>query len=200
MADNEGNTDVAVIELNRNENEGATKLRMGSAKGRIYFRYNKENLAIFFRDNAKDNQILNFVADENGNYTLSWNTANADFNSLTLIDNITGVKTDMLAHDHYTFEGRTDDYDTRFKIVFDLNNYNEDEVTESETFAFFNEGNLIVNGEGYFDVIDVLGRVVYAAQLTDTQNTVSLPHNLSGVCLLRISNGDKVKVQKMYVR
>ena len=200
VADNEGNTDVAVIELNRNENEGATKLRMGSAKGRIYFRYNKENLAIFFRDNAKDNQILNFVADENGNYTLSWNTANADFNSLTLIDNITGVKTDMLAHDHYTFEGRTDDYDTRFKIVFDLNNYNEDEVVESETFAFFNEGNLIVNGEGYFDVIDVLGRVVYATQLTDSQNTVSLPHNLSGVCLLRISNGDKVKVQKMYVR
>ncbi|MBR5726156.1 MAG: VWA domain-containing protein [Muribaculaceae bacterium] len=200
VADNEGNTDVAVIELNRNENEGATKLRVGSSKGHIYFRYNKENLAIFFRDNAKDNQILNFVADENGNYTLSWNTANADFNSLTLIDNITGVKTDMLAHDHYTFEGRTDDYDTRFKIVFDLNNYNEDEVVESETFAFFNEGNLIVNGEGYFDVIDVLGRVVYAAQLTDTQNTVSLPHNLSGVCLLRISNGDKVKVQKMYVR
>ena len=200
VTDDEGNTDLAIIELNRAQNEGATKLRMGSSKGRIYFRYEKENLAIFFRDNAKDNQILNFVAEENGNYTLSWNTANADFNSLTLIDNITGVKTDMLAHDQYTFEGSPEDYETRFKIVFDLNNFNEDEIEESETFAFFNEGNLIVNGEGYFDVIDVLGRVVYAAQLTDTQNTVSLPHNLSGVCLLRISNGDKVKVQKMYVR
>lgn len=200
VTDSEGNTDLAILELNRNENEGAKKLRVGNAIGRIYFRYNDEDLAIFFRDNAKDYQSLCFATKEDGNFNLSWERANDNFNSLTLIDNITGVKTDMLTHDHYTFEGRTDDYATRFKIVFSLNNNEEEDVESNENFAFFNEGNLIVNGQGRLDVIDVLGRVVYSTELYDTQNTVSLPANATGVCLLRISNGDNVKVQKLFVK
>ena len=95
----------------------------------------------------------------------------------------------------------TDDYTSRFKIVFGtVNNEEEEEETTIETFAFFNDGSLIVNGEGRLDVIDVLGRIVYSAELTDTQNTVSLPQNAKGVCMLRLTNGDNVKVQKMFVR
>ena len=201
LTDNEGNTDLAVLELFRPENEGAKKLRLGSPAGRIYFRYNNEDLAIYFRNSEKDYQTLCFAAKEDGNFTLNWERANDSFSSLTLIDNITGVKTDMLTHDHYTFEGRTDDYTTRFKIVFGTsNNEEEEEGTTVENFAFFNNGNLIVNGEGRLDVIDVLGRIVYSAELTDTQNTVSLPQNAKGVCMLRLTNGDNVKVQKMFVR
>lgn len=201
VTDSEGNTDLAILEVNRSENDGAKKLRVGNATGRIFFSYNDEKLAIFFRDNAEGYQSLNFAATENGNFTLNWERANDNFNSLTLIDNITGVKTDMLTHDHYTFEGRTDDYTSRFKIVFgNITNEEEEEETTIENFAFFNDGNLIVNGEGRMDVIDVLGRVIYTAELTDTQNTVNLPHNAKGVCVLRLSNGDNVKVQKIFVR
>ncbi len=202
LTDNKDNTDIAVLELNRPENSGALKLRAGEPNGRIYFKHDNTNMAIFFRDNAEGYQSLHFAAEENGNFTLNWNTANAEFSSLTLVDNITGVKTDMLTHDHYTFEGNTNDYTSRFKIVFGTVNNEEEEgsSTGSETFAFFNEGNLIVNGEGRLDVIDVLGRVVYSAELTDTQNTVSLPYNAKGVCVLRLTNGDNVKVQRLYVR
>lgn len=202
VTDSIGNTDLAILEVNRDENDGAKKLRMGNSAGRIFFRYDNEKLAIFFRDNAEGSQSLHFAAEENGNFTLSWDRANDNFSSLTLVDNITGVKTDMLTHDSYTFEGNTNDYSSRFKIVFgNANGEDEDEDTiGSENFAFFNEGNLIVNGEGQLDVVDVLGRVLYSTELTDTQNTVSLPHNAKGVCVLRITNGDNVKVQKIVVR
>ena len=199
VTDNEGETDLAVLELNRPENDGAKKLRMGSPAGRIYFRYDNTNLAIYFRNSDKDYQTLNFSAEEDGNFTLSWNTANADFSSLTLVDNITGIKTDMLTHDHYTFEGRVDDYNTRFKIVFGEMNNNEEEPV-LEHFAFFDHGNLIVNGIGHFEVVDVMGRVLYAVELTDTQNTVSLPSNVRGVCMLCFTRNNETKVQKMVIQ
>ena len=201
VTDSEGNTDLAILEVNRDENDGAKKLRMGSASGRIFFRYDNEKLAIFFRDNAEGSQSLHFAAEENGTFTLSWERANDNFSSLTLVDNITGVKTDMLTHDSYTFEGNTNDYTSRFKIVFGtVNNEEENEETIIDNFAFFNEGNLIVNGEGHLDVIDVLGRVIYATELTDTQNTVSLPTSINSVCVLRLTNGNDVKVQKILVK
>jgi hypothetical protein len=200
VTDSEGKTDLAILELNRAENTGAEKLRVGSPAGRIYFRYNDENLAIFFRDNAKDYQTLNFAAEEDGVFTLSWERANDDFNSLTLIDNITGVKTDMLTHDHYIFEGSTQDYRTRFKIVFEFNNDDEQEEVATENFAFFNNDNLVVNGTGIFEVVDVMGRVLYATELFDSQSTISMPASAKGVCLLRLTNGSDVKVQKVMVR
>ncbi|MBR6226682.1 MAG: VWA domain-containing protein [Bacteroidales bacterium] len=200
VTDYEGETDLAVLELNRPENDGAKKLRMGSPAGRIYFRYDNTNLAIYFRNSDKDYQTLNFSAEEDGNFTLSWNMANADFSSLTLVDNITGIKTDMLTHDHYTFEGRVDDYNTRFKIVFGEMNNNEEEEPVLEHFAFFDHGNLIVNGTGHFEVVDVMGRVLYAVELTDTQNTVSLPSNVRGVCMLCFTRNNETKVQKMVIQ
>ena len=199
VTDYEGETDLAVLELNRPENDGAKKLRMGSPAGRIYFRYDNTNLAIYFRNSDKDYQTLNFSAEEDGNFTLSWNMANADFSSLTLVDNITGIKTDMLTHDHYTFEGRMDDYNTRFKIMFGEMNNNEEEPV-LEHFAFFDHGNLIVNGTGHFEVVDVMGRVLYAVELTDTQNTVSLPSNVRGVCMLCFTRNNETKVQKMVIQ
>ena len=201
LTDNEGLTDVAVLELNRPENDGAKKLRLGDPAGRIYFNYDDEHLAIYFRNSDKDYQSLCFAAEEDGNFTLGWNTANADFSSLTLVDNITGVKTDMLTHDHYTFQGRVSDYNTRFKILFGaFTDVEEQEESLDETFAFFNNDNLIVNGTGHLDVIDVLGRVIYATELADTQNTVSLPANFKGVGVLRMSNGSQVKVQKIIIK
>ena len=199
LTDNNENTDIAVLELNRPENDGALKLRAGNPDGRIYFRHDNTNMAIFFRDNAEGHQTLNFAAEEDGNFTLNWNTANADFRSLTLVDNITGIKTDMLTHDHYTFEGRVDDYNTRFKIVFGEMDNNEEEPV-LEHFAFFDHGNLIVNGTGHFEVVDVLGRVVYATELTDTQNTVSLPSHVKGVCMLCFTRNNETKVQKMMIQ
>ncbi len=200
LTDSNGNTDVAVLEVGRSENGGGKKLRVGSVNGRISLRHDNKNFAILFRDITEGSQTLNFAAEEDGNFTLSWNTANAEFRTLTLVDNITGIKTDMLTHDHYTFEGRVDDYNTRFKIVFGETVTNDEEEPILEHFAFFDNGNLIVNSTGHLEVVDVLGRVVYATELTDTQNTVSLPSNVRGVCMLCLTRNNETMVQKMVIK
>ena len=69
--------------------------------------------------------------------------------------------------------------------------------TGSGAFAFINNGNIIVNGEGTLQVIDVMGRVVYQG---DAINRVSTGRMTAGVYVLRLINGEDVKTQKVVVQ
>ena len=202
LTDSEGGNDVAVLEVGRPENDGAKKIFVSSSTGRLYLRHDSEDFAILFRDMTKGSQPLYFDAKENGTFTLSWNTANANFQSLTLVDNIAGVKYDMLTHDSYTFEGNTDNYKSRFKVVigeFADVEENEEPAIESN-FAFFDGSEWVVNGQGQLDVVDMLGRTMLSERLTSDQSRVSLEGMAQGVYLMRVTNGNEVKVQKIVVR
>jgi len=202
LTDSEGGKDIAVLEVGRPENDGAKKIFVSSSTGRLYLRHDSEDFAILFRDMTKGSQPLYFDAKENGTFTLSWNTANANFQSLTLVDNIAGVKYDMLTHDSYTFEGNTDNYKSRFKVVigeFTDVEENEEPAIESN-FAFFDGSEWVVNGQGQLDVVDMLGRTMLSERLTSDQNRVSLDGIAQGVYLMRVTNGNEVKVQKIVVR
>ena len=66
---------------------------------------------------------LNFKTEENGTYTLSFNAEGVNFAYLHLIDNLTGEDVDLLAGAStgsatYTFEAKTTDSESRFKLVF----------------------------------------------------------------------------------
>ena len=136
-----------------------------------------------------------------GNPYQSWNTANANFQSLTLVDNIAGVKYDMLAHDSYTFEGRSSDYRSRFKVVIgEFTDVEENEEPVESNFAFFDGSEWVVNGQGQLDVVDMLGRTMLSERLTSDQSRVSLNGMAQGVYLMRVTNGNEVKVQKIVVR
>ena len=200
---NEGQADVAVLEVGRPENDGAMKLRVGSATGRISLRHDNTDFGILFRDMTEGSQPLRFETQEDGTFTLSWNTANANFSSLTLVDNITGVNYDMLAHDSYEFEGRASDYKSRFKILigeFTDVEENEDPSTGSGTFAFYDGSEWVVNGKGQLMVTDVMGRMVYTDNLTNDQNHVSLNGLSQGVYLMQVRNASGAMVQKIVVR
>ena len=199
--DRQGNTDVAVLEVGRPENAGGEKLRVGSATGRISLRHDNTNYGILFRDMTEGSQPLYFNAEENGTFTLSWNTANANFSSLTLVDNITGVRYDMLAHDSYEFEGRTSDYKSRFKIlVGEFTDTEENEETVTNNFAFFDGSDWVVNGQGQLMVTDVMGRTVYTGSLTNDQNHVKLNGLSQGIYLMQMLNANGAMVQKIVVR
>ena len=200
LTDDVGNTDVAVLEVDRPENGGGEKLRVGSIKGRISLRHNSEDFAILFRDMTEGSQPLYFDADEDGMFTLSWNTANADFRELTLVDNITGVRYDMLSHDHYVFEGHANDYRSRFKVVIGSFTGLEEEETVTNNFAFFDGSEWVVNGQGRFTVTDMMGRMVYSANLENDQNRVNLNGVAQGMYLMQVSNSDGSRVQKIVVR
>ena len=201
--DNGNDSDVAVLEVGRPENDGALKLRVGDTKGRISLRHDNQDFGILFREMTEGSQPLYFDTDEDGTFTLSWNTANANFNSLTLVDNITGVKYDMLANDSYTFQGRASDYRSRFKVVIGrFTGIDEEDgpSTGSGTFAFFDGTDWVVNGQGQITVTDMTGRTVYTANLTSDQSRVSLNGVANGIYLMRVANGQNVMVQKIVVR
>ena len=201
LTDAEGKRDIAVLEVGRPENGGGQKLRTSSAKGHISLRHDNKDFGILFSEMTEGSQPLYFDTDEDGTFTLSWNTANADFSSLTLVDNLTGVKYDMLANDSYTFQGNANDYRSRFKVVIGrFTDVEENEEVVTDNFAFFDGSDWVVNGQGQLTVTDMTGRTVYTSNLTNDQNRVSLNGVANGVYLMRVADGQNVMVQKIVVR
>ena len=76
---------------------------------------------------------------------------------------MTGVDIDLLQTPNYTFEARTTDYESRFKLVFRVN---EDNQNNNDNFAFISNGQLIVNGEGVLQIFDALGRQLFSKELS----------------------------------
>jgi hypothetical protein len=203
LRDSEGNGDVAVLELDRATDEGAEKMRLGECKGLLSLGYEGKEYGILFRSEIGEYQSLHFTAREEGTFTLTWEPMNGEFSELTLVDNIAGTRTDMLARDSYVFEGNPDQYASRFKIVIgdykDIDEHDEDgPSTGSGTFAFQMGNEIVVNGEGRLEVIDMLGRIVRTEQLQGSQSTVSLP-GTTGVYVLRLTSKGETRVQKMVV-
>ena len=138
---------------------------------------------------------VSFKAEENGTYTLSFNADEVSFSYLHLIDNMTGMDVDLLQAPSYTFNATTTDYTSRFKLVFctGVNN-------DSDNFAFFSNGNWIIGNEGEatLQVIDVTGRILSSETVN---GSVSKAINAApGVYMIRLINGENVKVQKIVVR
>ena len=157
---------------------------------------------------------VRFKTEESGLVTLTWITHNGVFSKLLLIDNKLGVEHNMLADNSYTFEASPDDYSSRFYIVYDCSGMgieeNEDDggaSTGSATFAYINNGNIVVDvdtGHGAsIQVIDVLGRVLYSKTIAGTDGTsctISTKGLAKGVYLIRLADGHNVKTQKLVVQ
>ena len=141
---------------------------------------------------------LNFVASENGTYSISVDVATVEMNYLHLIDNMTGADINLLQTPSYTFEANTTDYASRFRMVFATEDASTGTTTDS--FAYFNNSQLIVANEGQatLQVIDLMGRVVKSETIN---NAANIKVNAApGVYLLRLMNGDNVKTQKIVIQ
>ena len=133
---------------------------------------------------------LSFKAERNGDYNMTLSTENVNFAYLHLIDNLTGADQDLLANPSYAFNASTTDYANRFRLVFATGN-------NDETFAFFSNGSLFVNNEGIatLQVVDVTGRIIKSESINGCANV-----NIDaapGVYMVRLVNGDNIKVQKV---
>ena len=205
LTDSQGRNDLVVLELGRDADEGVEKLRVGECSGRIGLALGSESYAILFRDETAEQQALRFEAEEAGEFTLRWETANAEFESLTLVDNIEGSTTDMLSRDSYSFEGNPDQYASRFRIVIgDYKGIDEPEVPEPVegptcSFAYQTGDQLVVEGEGTLEVVDMLGHVVMTERLSDGQSRVRVPQT-AGVYLLRLTGKNGTRTQKIVTK
>ena len=147
---------------------------------------------------------LNFKANENGTYTLSINPEGVEMAYLHLIDNMTGADVDLLAATStgsvasYTFNAKTTDYESRFRLVF-VANSEDGSSTGSEAFAFISNGNIIVNGEGTLQVVDVMGRVIRTVGLSQCGSRTTTAGMPAGLYVLRLINGENVRTQKIVI-
>ena len=198
--------DRAIIRFD--EGSQLPKFMLNEANAKLYIPQGTKDYAVV-RSNNEGSMPVNFKAATDGTYTLSIEAENVEMDYLHLIDNLTGADIDLIPllrgqgglnePATYTFQARTSDYASRFRLVFSANDVNEN-VTSSETFAYFNGSEWVVNAseKATLQVIDVMGRVL-------SNETVSGSHAMSlnlgtGVYMLRLVNGNDVKVQKIVVR
>lgn len=199
--DAEGHYDVTTVEMNRPKLGGGSKLKdMRNGNSLIYARLEDEDYQTLFAPTGTSTVPVRFEPSQDGVYTMRWGTLHGDFHYLHLVDNMSGADVDMLRSEEYRFEATTSDYISRFKLVFEVTDVEENPIeAEATTFAFRMGDEIIVNGAGYLEVFDVQGRRLSAKRLVDAQSSVSLPYVAAGIYFLRLSDDKQVRTQKMVI-
>ena len=187
-----GVVDNAIIRFGEGQQMSKFSFRENSSK--IYVPVEGKDYAIVNANNEGEMPV-SFKAENNGSYTLSFYAEEVSFSYLHLIDNMTGNDVNLLETPSYSFEAKTTDYANRFRLVFVCGDVNED-----NNFAFYSNGSFVINNEGNatVQVIDVTGRILSSETINGCAN-VNM-NAAAGVYMLRLINGDNVKVQKVVVR
>ena len=207
LSNEDNKVDIARVRFG--QGEGLEKFQLNPNHTKLYIPQNNKDYAVVYSEEKSGEMPVSFKAEKNGSYTLSFNTENVEFGYLHLIDNMTGADIDLLSGDcgsksamtapSYTFEAKTTDYASRFKLVFSTGNGVND-----ESFAFISDGNIIVNagpstgsGTSILQVVDVMGRIMMQEE---NATRVSTSGMTPGVYVLRLINGDSVRTQKIVIK
>ena len=179
------------------ETSSLPKLQLNPSHTKVYIPQSGKDYAIV-HSTAQGEMPVNFKAEKNGSYTLNVSAENMGMHYLHLIDNMTGADVDLLSDPSYSFEAKTTDYASRFRLVFDADENGAS--TSSATFAFYNGNNWVISnmGSATLQVIDVMGRVLNSETLNG--NAEIHLNQPAGIYMLRLINGNNVKVQKVVVR
>ena len=182
------------------EGSGMGHLDLMADANRLYIPQGGKDMAVVCSEPAGE-MPLNFEAAENGTYTLGISLNDTELVYCHLIDNLTGADVDLLATStgsvaEYTFEAKTTDYRSRFKVVFVAKSAFEGD--NANNFAFHNGSAWVINAsaDATVQVIDMTGRVVVS---TDVARGVSTNGIAPGVYVMRLIDGNDVKTQKIVV-
>ena len=205
--DSDGKRDFTTVEIDRLEQGGARKLmNMRAGDASLYAHFNNQGYQALYAPQGVREVPVRLDVFEDGVFTMTWSMFHGDFGYVHLIDNLTGADIDLTTTDSYRFEASTDDYASRFRLVFDvtgIEEYDDDQdgpSTGSGTFAFFDGNTWVVNGEGTLQLFDVNGRCLMSTNAEGPESSVTLPKVATGVYVLRLTNGNGTRVQKVVVR
>lgn len=182
------------------------KFQLNTNTTKLYIPQGGQEYAVV-RSNGQGEMPINFKASKNGTYTISVSTE-MEMAYLHLIDNMTGADIDLLplckegwgdSQPAYTFQSKTSDYASRFKLVFA--SVCEDADDDNETFAYYdgNVWNVSNKGEATVQIVDMLGRIVKSETIHGNA-TMSTANLGAGVYVMRLINGENVMTQKIVVR
>ena len=172
------------------------KFQLRATSTKLYIPMEGKDYAVVSAEGMGEMPV-NFRAEKSGSYTISAKGEEVNFTYLHLIDNMTGADVDLLATPSYSFDASTTDYESRFRLLFATGS-----SEEGDTFGFVNgAGNLSIygiEGEATLQVMDVNGRVLSTETFSGSyEKSLNVA---AGIYMLRLTNGDNVKVQKMVVK
>ena len=131
-----------------------------------------------------------------GNYTIHIESE-GDFENIILVDKITDDEIDMLKND-YTFTATAQESNNRFVVRF----VKEDGLNDNYcdiNFVYQSGSELIINGEGHLQIIDLMGRVIYNNEVANDNNRIDISRFNKGAYIIRMINEECVKTQKITV-
>jgi hypothetical protein len=181
--------------INFSEQDHLEKYTLNANATKLYIPFEGEDFAVL-QAQQEGEMPINFKAENNGNYVLNIYPENSKMGYLHLIDNLTGIDTDLLENPNYTFDAKTTDFASRFKLVYSVNGY-EDNL---ENFAYCSGNTLKINSQGdaMIQVIDILGHVISSETIS---GSCDKELNLCpGVYVLRMFSNNGVKTQKIVLQ
>ena len=194
LSKSHGVIDRAIVRFD--ESRQLPKFQINKNSTKVYIPKNGQDYAVVFSEDMGEIPV-NFKAETNGSYTLSFTTEEVDFSYLHLIDNMTGNDIDLLQTPSYTFTAKTTDYASRFRLLLKAD---EDNLDIDDNFAFVSDGNIIIAAgdasNAFLQVIDMTGRIIVCR---DAMHCVSTAEMAPGVYVLRLIDGEKVRTQKIVI-
>ena len=194
LSQNSNVVDRAIVRFDSKRN--MPKLQLNGNSTEVYIPMDGKDYAVVSAGEMGELPV-SFKAESNGNYTMSFTAQEVSFSYLHLIDNMTGEDVDLLANPSYSFNAQTTDYASRFRLVFATGS-----SVDGDSFGFINgAGNLSIfgiEGEATVQVVDVLGHVLSSETFSG-----SYERKLDvapGVYMVRLIQGNDVKVQKMVIK
>lgn len=199
ITQNRGNSiDRAIV---RFEGNTLPKIMLNEHNTKVYIPNDGEDFAVV-RSKKSGKLPVNFEPAENGTYTINVNPENLNMKYLHLIDNQTGADIDLLRTPSYSFESNTTDYVDRFVLVFKVavTPFHQFAVKDDASFGFYSNGNWIINNEGdaVLQVVDLNGQILSSEEISGcvSKHIEAAP----GVYMLRLINGNDMKVQKIVIK
>ncbi|MBQ2907627.1 MAG: leucine-rich repeat protein [Bacteroidales bacterium] len=159
----------------------------------LYIPQDDTDYAIAMMDENVSEIPVSFEAMTMGQYTISLQQENCDFDELYLLDKETGEKVNILEED-YTFMATTADNAERFVLTMNSDN---DTDSDNGNFAYISGEDLIISVEGAVQIIDVMGRIIYSNDVTSDNNRIDVSVFDNAAYIVRVVNENGVKVQKI---
>ena len=198
----DGAKDYATVEFGHEREGGVLKMEgLHAGSGVLSVGHKGQGYSIALLEGRAASVPVRFSALSEGVYTLHWEPLHAHFSYLRLIDHLTGVEVDGLQTDHYTFAARADDYASRFSMVLDPTGLGEQPAQEGNGgFAAPDGAGWKILGDGGLELYDLLGRKLFATEVTGPVTNLRFPALPEGVYLLRLVCPTGVRTQRIVLR
>ena len=200
LSQGRGIVDRAIVRFG--EGRKLHKFTLNENCTKMYIPQEGEDFAVVRSRNAGE-VTVSFEPAEDGIYSISVDAENLVVRSLILTDKVERVDIDMLRTPSYQFKAATTDPADRFVLSYKTGTNQFKELfmanEKSSDFGNFNNGSWMIDNEGEatLQVIDMNGRVLSSETIN---GNASIHVDVApGVYMLRLINGETVKVQKMVV-